>query len=104
MQRAIAEGADYIGVGPVYEPPTKPGKAPAGLAYVRYASEHSKAIAWKSSPFIIGGAKGPSHTAGCPPVVAIDARLRLMKNSQGSAILPQIRWDFESGWQRKTIH
>jgi len=25
MQRAIQEGADYIGVGPVYETPTKSG-------------------------------------------------------------------------------
>ncbi|MCT7977940.1 thiamine phosphate synthase [Laspinema olomoucense] len=50
MQRAIAEGADYIGVGPVYETPTKPGKAPAGLAYIRYAAEHSS-VPW----FAIGG-------------------------------------------------
>lgn len=41
MQRAIAEGADYIGVGPVYATPTKAGKAPAGLEYVRYAAQHS---------------------------------------------------------------
>jgi thiamine-phosphate pyrophosphorylase len=50
MQRAIAEGADYIGVGPVYETPTKAGKAAAGLDYVRYAAEHSS-VPW----FAIGG-------------------------------------------------
>lgn len=50
MQRAIQEGADYIGVGPVYETPTKAGKAAAGLEYVRYAVEHSP-IPW----FAIGG-------------------------------------------------
>lgn len=50
MQRAIAEGADYIGVGPVYETPTKVGKAAAGLEYVRYAAQHSS-IPW----FAIGG-------------------------------------------------
>lgn len=50
MQRAIQEGADYIGVGPVYETPTKAGKAAAGLEYVRYAAEHSS-IPW----FAIGG-------------------------------------------------
>jgi len=33
MQRAIQEGADYIGVGPVYETPTKVGKAAAGRLY-----------------------------------------------------------------------
>lgn len=50
MQRAIDEGADYIGVGPVYDTPTKPGKSAAGLEYVRYAAQHSP-IPW----FAIGG-------------------------------------------------
>lgn len=50
MQRAIQEGANYIGVGPVYETPTKVGKAAAGLDYVRYAAQHSS-IPW----FAIGG-------------------------------------------------
>lgn len=50
MERAIAEGADYIGVGPVYETPTKVGKAAAGLEYVRYAAENAT-IPW----FAIGG-------------------------------------------------
>ena len=38
LQSAIAEGADYVGVGAVYATPTKPGKAPSGLEYVRYAA------------------------------------------------------------------
>lgn len=50
MQRAIAEGADYIGVGPVYATPTKPGKVAAGLDYVRYAAEHAT-VPW----YAIGG-------------------------------------------------
>lgn len=50
MQRAIQEGADYIGVGPVYETPTKVGKAAAGLEYVRFAAKNSP-IPW----FAIGG-------------------------------------------------
>lgn len=50
MHRAIQEGADYIGVGPVYATPTKPGKPAAGLDYVRYATEHSP-VPW----FAIGG-------------------------------------------------
>ncbi|MEG3862387.1 thiamine phosphate synthase [Microcoleus sp. herbarium12] len=41
MQRAIDAGADYIGVGPVYETPTKPNKPAAGLDYVRYAAGKS---------------------------------------------------------------
>lgn len=50
MARAIAEGADYIGVGPVYETPTKAGKPAAGLDYVRYAVEHTS-LPW----YAIGG-------------------------------------------------
>ena len=50
MQKAIAEGADYIGVGPVAKTPTKPTKAAAGLEYVRYAAANSS-IPW----FAIGG-------------------------------------------------
>ncbi|MEO0535106.1 MAG: thiamine phosphate synthase [Cyanobacteria bacterium P01_A01_bin.123] len=50
MQRAIAEGADYIGVGPVYATPTKPDKAAAGLDYVRHVAAHAT-LPW----FAIGG-------------------------------------------------
>ncbi|MBW4647729.1 MAG: thiamine phosphate synthase [Kastovskya adunca ATA6-11-RM4] len=50
LQRAIAEGADYIGVGPVHETPTKAGKAASGHEYVRYAAENAS-IPW----FAIGG-------------------------------------------------
>ena len=48
--RAMAEGPDYIGVGPVHETPTKAGKAAAGYEYVRYAAAHCS-IPW----FAIGG-------------------------------------------------
>jgi len=50
MSRALEEGADYLGVGPVYETPTKVGKAASGLEYVRYAAENSP-LPW----FAIGG-------------------------------------------------
>jgi thiamine-phosphate pyrophosphorylase len=50
MRRAIDEGADYIGVGPVYETPTKEGRPAAGLEYVQYAAKHAT-IPW----FAIGG-------------------------------------------------
>jgi thiamine-phosphate pyrophosphorylase len=36
-----ASGADYIGVGPVYSTPTKPGRPAVGPELVRYASEHA---------------------------------------------------------------
>jgi thiamine-phosphate pyrophosphorylase len=50
MEGAIAEGADYIGVGPVYATPTKAGKAAAGLEYVRHARDNAT-LPW----FAIGG-------------------------------------------------
>jgi thiamine-phosphate pyrophosphorylase len=53
MAKAIAEGADYIGVGPVYATPTKAGKKPAGLEYVQYAAANSP-VPW----FAIGGIDG----------------------------------------------
>lgn len=50
LHRAIAEGADYIGVGPVYETPTKAGRTAVGLDYVRYAAAQAT-LPW----FAIGG-------------------------------------------------
>ncbi len=50
MQAAIADGVDYIGVGPIYETPTKEGKPAAGLEYVSYAAKNCP-IPW----FAIGG-------------------------------------------------
>jgi len=58
MERALAEGADYIGVGPVYSTPTKPGKAAAGLEYVGYAATHAS-VPW----FAIGGIDTENLTA-----------------------------------------
>jgi thiamine-phosphate pyrophosphorylase len=47
---AEKEGFDYIGAGPVFDTPTKPGRIPAGLEYIRYAAGHLKV------PFVaIGG-------------------------------------------------
>ena len=39
-KRAMDGGADYIGVGPVFKTPTKPGRIPVGLDYVKWASEN----------------------------------------------------------------
>ncbi|HEY9659480.1 MAG TPA: thiamine phosphate synthase [Allocoleopsis sp.] len=50
LRRAIQDGADYVGVGPVYETPTKAGRTAAGLDYVRHAVEQAT-IPW----FAIGG-------------------------------------------------
>ncbi len=50
LQQAMRDGCDYVGVGPVNATPTKPGRAPVGLAYV------SEATAASAIPcFAIGG-------------------------------------------------
>lgn len=48
--KAVELGADYIGVGPVFETPTKPGRKSVGLEYVEWASENIE-IPW----YAIGG-------------------------------------------------
>jgi len=48
--RAVAAGADYLGVGPVYPTGTKPTARPVTLEYVRWAAANLR-IPW----FAIGG-------------------------------------------------
>ena len=48
--RAVAAGADYVAVGPVFPTGTKPGRAAVTLQYVRWAAEHLR-LPW----FAIGG-------------------------------------------------
>jgi thiamine-phosphate pyrophosphorylase len=45
-----AAGADYLGVGPVFETPTKPGRPAVGLEFVREAARSAR-VPW----FAIGG-------------------------------------------------
>jgi thiamine-phosphate pyrophosphorylase len=49
-KRAIAAGADYVAIGPVYATGTKPTARPVTLDYVRWAAAHV-AVPW----FAIGG-------------------------------------------------
>ena len=48
--RAVAAGADYIAIGPVFATGTKPGRAPCTLDYVRWAAANVRGP-W----FAIGG-------------------------------------------------
>jgi thiamine-phosphate pyrophosphorylase len=41
VDAANRAGVDYIGVGPVHETPTKPGRPAVGLDLVRYAATHA---------------------------------------------------------------
>ena len=72
MALALKEGADYIGVGPVYETPTKAGKAAAGLEYVQHAVKNAT-VPW----FAIGGIDSTNIEdvlqAGAPAIAIVRA-------------------------------
>ena len=63
--RAIAAGADYIAIGPVFATGTKPGAIPVTLDYVRWAAVNVK-MPW----FAIGGI----HLENLADVLAAGAR------------------------------
>jgi thiamine-phosphate pyrophosphorylase len=56
-QRALAAGADYLAIGPIYATDTKPSAKPVTLEYVRWAAAHAT-VPW----FAIGGIN--LHTLG----------------------------------------
>lgn len=69
----LAAGADYLCAGPVHATPTKPGRPPTGLEYVRYAAERAGERPW----FAIGGLD-PSNVheaaeAGAERIVVVRA-------------------------------
>jgi thiamine-phosphate pyrophosphorylase len=64
-QLDAAEGVDYIGVGPVHETPTKPGRPAVGLELVAYAAAHARV------PFF---AIGGIDAAGAAAVRAVGGR------------------------------
>lgn len=72
-KKAVADGADYIGVGPVYATPTKAGRTPVGLEYVHQVSDLKPSIPW----FAIGGIDssnlGPVLEAGARRVAVVRA-------------------------------
>jgi thiamine-phosphate pyrophosphorylase len=72
MEKALQEGADYIGVGPVYETPTKPGKSAAGLEYIHHAVKNAT-VPW----FAIGGIDSTNIDdvlkAGAPAIAIVRA-------------------------------
>jgi thiamine-phosphate pyrophosphorylase len=49
-ERAVRAGAAYVAVGPVFATPTKPGRAPVTIDYVRWAASNLE-VPW----FAIGG-------------------------------------------------
>jgi thiamine-phosphate pyrophosphorylase len=84
VDAARSSPVDYIGVGPVWATPTKPGRAAAGLGLVRYAAAHA------SSPFFAIGGIEPSTIAD---VIGAGARsvsvLRWIAQSEDPRIAAQ---------------
>jgi thiamine-phosphate pyrophosphorylase len=72
--------ADYVGVGPVFATPTKEGRPPAGLEYVRHAAAHAR-VPW----FAIGGID-EANVAG---VVAAGAQRIAVVRAIGDADDPE---------------
>jgi len=72
LARALDEPVDYLGVGPVNETPTKPGRPGVGLDYVSYAAKES------TKPFFVTGGMDPQTVrpvleAGATRVVVVRA-------------------------------
>ena len=72
MAQAVAEGADYIGVGPVYATPTKPDRPAAGLEYVAYAAAHAP-LPWYAIGGIDAQNLGAVQRAGAQRVAVVRA-------------------------------
>lgn len=75
-----AADADYVGVGPVFATPTKPGRPAVGLELVRHAAAHA-GVPW----FAVGGID--AETVG--PVVAAGARRIAVVRAIGDADDPE---------------
>ncbi len=70
---AVREGADYIGVGPVYATPTKPGRPAVGLGLVRTVAEAGIALPWFAIGGIDAGILGDVVAAGARRVAVVRA-------------------------------
>jgi thiamine-phosphate pyrophosphorylase len=87
VNRAAELDVDYIGVGPVHETPTKPGRPAVGLELVRYAAEHAPV------PFFAIGGIAPGNivavvAAGAQRVAVVRA---LTDASDPERIAEQLR-------------
>jgi thiamine-phosphate pyrophosphorylase len=89
-KKALRDGADYIGIGPVYATPTKAGRIPAGLGYVRQAAGLEIPIPW----FAIGGIDasnlGAALSAGASRVAVVRAIAGAPRPGMAAAELKRI--------------
>ena len=80
-EQIAAADADYLGVGPIFDTPTKPGRAAVGLELVHYAATHARRP-W----FAIGGIT----TANAAEVVAAGAERLAVVRAIGAAADPEL--------------
>ncbi|HEY1508742.1 MAG TPA: thiamine phosphate synthase [Solirubrobacteraceae bacterium] len=94
-----AEGVDYIGVGPVNETPTKPGRPAVGLELVRYAAANA------SVPFFaIGGIStangGEVRAAGAERISVVRALTQASDPERAARELRALVTDPDQGGAR----
>jgi thiamine-phosphate pyrophosphorylase len=81
-----ARGVDYVGVGPVHETPTKPGRAAVGLELVRYAAHHARVPV-----FAIGGIDAANvervRAAGAERIAVVRALTEAADPEQAARVL-----------------
>lgn len=92
LQAISDPGVDYFCVGPVWETPTKPGRAAVGVELVRFAAQHATKP-W----FAIGGLDRPDRVgeavaAGATRIVVVRAVRRAPAQSARAllALLPAV--------------
>ena len=81
---ALGSEADQLSVGPVWETPTKPGRAAAGLDYVRHAAAHAGEQPWFAIGSIDETNVGDVVAAGARRVVVVRA-IRDAADPEGAA-------------------
>lgn len=89
-RQALAEGADYIGFGPLFPTPTKKGRPGIGLATIR---EMEAEVGSQIPAFCIGGIKpenlGRIREAGARRIVVVSHLLTSDSPQQEASILMQ---------------
>lgn len=69
------EPIDYFAVGPIHATPTKPGRLPVGLEYVRYVAQMNPVLPWYAIGGINREAIEPVLEAGAQRVAIVRAVL-----------------------------
>jgi thiamine-phosphate pyrophosphorylase len=72
VQKAHELELDYVGVGPVHETPTKPGRAAVGVELVEYAARHAR-IPFFAIGGITPGNVDAVHAAGATRIAVVRA-------------------------------